>query len=50
LLEQAETEIHFSLSNGTFKMKMDIDRHGPTTEKILTPLFSRCQTFKKDIF
>jgi hypothetical protein len=30
LLERAETEIRFALANGIFKMKMDIDRHGPT--------------------
>jgi hypothetical protein len=29
LLEKAETEIRFALANGIFKMKMDIDRHGP---------------------
>jgi hypothetical protein len=28
-LERAETEIHLSMANGMFKMKMDIDRHGP---------------------
>jgi hypothetical protein len=29
LLERAENEIRFSMANGTFKMKMDIDRHSP---------------------
>ncbi len=29
LLESAETEIRFSMANSMFKMKMDIDRHGP---------------------
>jgi hypothetical protein len=29
LLERAEKEICFSMANGTFKIKMDIDRHGP---------------------
>ncbi len=47
LLERAETEIRFSTANGTFKMKMDIDRHGPrlcpTTVKILSHLISRYQ-------
>jgi hypothetical protein len=28
-LVRAETEICFSMANGMFKMKMDIDRHGP---------------------
>jgi hypothetical protein len=27
LLERAEKEIRFSMANGTFKIKMDIDRH-----------------------
>ncbi len=42
LLERAEKEICFSMANGTFKMKMDIDRHGPdlcpTAVKILSHL------------
>jgi hypothetical protein len=29
LLERVEKEIRFSMANGTFKMKMDIDGHGP---------------------
>ncbi len=29
LLERAETEIRFSMANGMFKIKMDIDRHCP---------------------
>jgi hypothetical protein len=29
LLERAEKEIGFSMANGMFKIKMDIDRHGP---------------------
>jgi hypothetical protein len=29
LLERAENEIRFSMANGMFKIKMDIDRHGP---------------------
>ncbi len=29
LLERAEMEICFSMANGMFKLKMDIDRHGP---------------------
>jgi len=28
-LERAEKEIRFSMANGIFKTKMDIDRHGP---------------------
>jgi hypothetical protein len=38
------------MANGTFKMKMDIDRHGPdlcpTTVKILTHLISRYQRYQ----
>jgi hypothetical protein len=30
LLERAEMEIRFALANGMFKMKMDIDGHGPS--------------------
>ncbi len=41
LLERAETEIRFSMANGTFKMKMDINRHGhklmPNNCKNLNP-------------
>ncbi len=29
LLERTETEIRFSIANGMFKMKTDIDRHSP---------------------
>ncbi len=29
MLERAGKEIHFSMANGTFKMKMCIDRQGP---------------------
>jgi hypothetical protein len=29
LLKRAEKEIRFSKANGIFKLKMDIDRHGP---------------------
>ncbi len=29
LLERPETEIRFSMAKGMFKMKMDINRHGP---------------------
>jgi hypothetical protein len=51
LLEQAETEIHFSMANGTFKMKMDIDRHGPRLmpnicKNLNPPFFSLPTTFK----
>ncbi len=30
LLERTEKEIRFSMANGTFKMKMDIDHHCPS--------------------
>ncbi len=52
LLERAETEIHFSMANGMFKMKMDkknwtsiatVPDLCPTTVKILTHLISRYQ-------
>jgi hypothetical protein len=51
LLDRAEKEIHFSMTNGTFKMKTDIDRHGPRLVpnncKILNPpYFSFPTTFK----
>ena len=51
LLERAETEIYFSMANGTFKMKIDIDRHGPELyPNILLlpdlPIFSLPTTFK----
>jgi hypothetical protein len=32
----AETEKGFSMANGMFKMKMDIDRHGQTYDKQLS--------------
>jgi hypothetical protein len=37
LLERPETEVRFSMANGMFRMKMDIDRHVP----ILVP--NNCQ-------
>jgi hypothetical protein len=40
LLERAETEIRFVLANGMFKMKIDIDRHGPR------PMPNNCKNFK----
>ncbi len=51
LLERAETEIHFALANGMFKMKMDIDRHGPRPmpnicKNLNPPNFSLPSTFK----
>jgi hypothetical protein len=51
LLERAETEIRFSMANGTFKMKMDIDRHGPrlmpnNCKNLNPPYFSLPTTFK----
>ncbi len=51
LLERAEKEICFSLANGTFKMKMDIDRHGPRPmpnrcKNLNPPNFSLLSTFK----
>jgi hypothetical protein len=51
LLERAETEIGFSIANGTFKMKMDINRHGPRSlpsncKNLNPPNFSLPTTFK----
>jgi hypothetical protein len=51
LLERAETEIGFSMANGTFKMKIDIDRHGPRSmpsncKNLNPPNFSLPTTFK----
>ncbi len=51
LLEGAETEIGFSMANGTFKMKMDIHRHGPRSmpsncKNLNPPNFSLPTTFK----
>jgi hypothetical protein len=51
LLERAEKEIHFSMANGKFKMKMDIDRHGPrlmpnNCKDLNPPYFSLPSTFK----
>jgi hypothetical protein len=53
LLEQVETEIGFSMANGTFKMKMDIDRHGPrlmpnNCKNLNPPFFSLPTTFKAE--
>jgi hypothetical protein len=50
-LEQAETEIRFSMANGTFKIKKDIDRHGPrlmpsNCKNLDPPYFSLPTTFK----
>ncbi len=51
LLERAEKEIRFSMANGTFKTKMDIDRHGPrlmpnNCKNLNPPYFSLPSTFK----
>jgi hypothetical protein len=53
LLDRAEKEIRFSVANGTFKMKMDIDRHGPrlmpnNCTNLNPPYFSLPSTFKLD--
>ncbi len=50
LLERAEKEIRFSLANGMFKPKMDIDRHGPrlmpnNCKNLNPPNFSLPSTF-----
>ncbi len=50
LLERAEKEIRFSMANSTFKMKMDIDRHGPrlmpnNCTNLNPPYFSLPSTF-----
>ncbi len=54
LLERAEKEICFSMANGTFKMKMDIDRHGPrpmrnSCKNLNPPNFSLPSTFKEPV-
>jgi hypothetical protein len=51
LLERAETEIRFALADGMFRMKMDIDRHGPrlmpnNCKNLNPPHFSLPTTFK----
>ncbi len=51
-LERAEKEICFSMANSTFKMKMDIDRHGPrlmpnNCKNLKPPHFSLPSTFKQ---
>jgi hypothetical protein len=51
LLERAEKDIRFSMVNGTFKTKMDIDRHGPrlmpnNCKNLNPPYFSLPSTFK----
>jgi hypothetical protein len=51
LLERAEMEICFSMANGMFKIKMDIDRHGPrlmpsNCKHLDPPYFSLPTTFK----
>jgi hypothetical protein len=50
LQERAEKEIRFSMANGTFKLKMDIDRHGPrlmpkNCKNLNPPYFSLPSTF-----
>ncbi len=52
LLERAEKEICFSIANGMFKLKMDIDRHGPRLmtnnyKNLNPPYFSLPSTFKR---
>ncbi len=52
LLERAEKEIRFSIANGMFKTKMDIDRHGPrlmtnNCKNLNPPYFSLASTFKE---
>ncbi len=51
LLERAEKEICFSMTNGMFKIKMDIDRHSPrrmpdNCKNLNPPYFSLPSTFK----
>jgi hypothetical protein len=51
LLERAEKEVRFSMANGTFKMKIDINRHGPRImpnycKNLNPPYFSLPSTFK----
>jgi hypothetical protein len=55
LLEQAEMEIRFPMANGMFKMKMDIDRHGPrlmpnNCKNLIPPFLSLPTTFKGPIW
>jgi hypothetical protein len=55
MLERAETEIHFSMANGMFKMKMDIDCYGPSFVPnnclhLDLPYFSLPTTFKAPNF
>ncbi len=52
LLERAEKEILFSMTNGMFKIKMDIDRHGPrrmpdNCKNLNTPYFSLPSTLRR---
>jgi hypothetical protein len=52
LLERAEKEIRFSIANGMFKPKMDIDRYGPrlmpnSCKDLNPPYFSLPSTFKQ---
>ncbi len=54
LLKRAEKEIHFSMTNGMFKIKMDIDRHGPrrmpdNCKNLNPPYFSLPSTFKSSV-
>jgi hypothetical protein len=47
---ESGNRIHFSMANGTFKMKMDIDRHGPrlmpnNCKNLNPPYFSLPITF-----
>jgi hypothetical protein len=49
-LERAEKEMRFSMANGTFKMKMNIDCHGPklmpnNCKNLNPPYFSLPSTF-----
>jgi hypothetical protein len=51
LLERVEMEICFPMANGMFKMKMDIDCHGPrlmlnNCQHLDPPYFSLPTTFK----
>ncbi len=54
LLEKAENEIRFSMVNGMFKTKLDIDRHGPrlmpnNCKNLNPPYFSLPSTFKDSL-
>jgi hypothetical protein len=44
MLDRPETEIRFVLGNGMFKMKIDIDRHGPR------PMPNNCKNFNPPNF